>query len=443
MTTGFDTIVAPATAPGRAGIAVLRLSGPAALAAVDALAGRVPAPRRLSRAALRDPADGRLLDDALVAVFPGPASFTGEDVAEFHLHGGRAVTTAVMAALTRLPGVRPAEPGEFTRRAFLNDRLDLTAAEGVLDLIDAETEAQRRQALRQASGALAAVYDGWRAALVTAMARLEAWIDFPDEELPGELLDMVGAELAGLEVAMASHLVDAGRGERLREGLRMAILGPPNAGKSSLLNWLAKRDVAIVSTTAGTTRDVLEVQLDINGYPATVADTAGLRETTDSVEAEGVRRALARAEEADLRLVMVDWSAGEAAQEAVRELLGDDAIAIANKVDRGGEPPEPWIPVSVTTGFGLETLMIRIGEELERRLALSEAPGSTRLRHRHAVNESLEAIRRAREGLEGGIPLELPAEDLRLASRALGRIVGRVDVEELLDVIFREFCLGK
>jgi tRNA modification GTPase len=438
-----DSIVAVATAPGRAGVAVIRLSGPAARPALAALAGRIPEPRRLTRALIRHPVSTEPLDDALVALFPGPASFTGEDVAEFHVHGGRAVPAAVLAALLGLPGVRPAEPGEFTRRAFLNDRIDLTAAEGILDLVDAETEAQRRQALRQASGGLAAVYEAWRGELVTAMARLEAWIDFPDEDLPGDVLDAVLDGLGRLTGDFQRHLADSGRGERLREGLRIAIVGPPNAGKSSLLNWLAKRDVAIVSATAGTTRDVLEVYLDINGYPATVADTAGLRETADSVEQEGVRRALARAEDADLRLVVVDWSAGEDERRAVQRWLGHDAIAVANKIDRGGTPPEPWIPVSVTTGAGLDRLIERLGGELEARMAVRETPALTRERHRHAVGQAAEAVDRAIDGLRAGIPLELPAEDLRLAARALGRITGKVDVEEILDAVFREFCLGK
>lgn len=441
--TGGETIAALATAPGRAGIAVIRVSGPAAFGAMRALCGRIPDARRMTRARLRDPRDGEALDDAMVVVFAGPASFTGEDAAEFHVHGGRAVVDAVLGALLRIPGVRPADPGEFTRRAFLNDRMDLTAAEGVLDLVDAETDIQRRQALRQASGALARLYDAWRTALVTAMARLEAWIDFPDEDLPDDVVDGVIADLVALAGALADHLADSGRGERLREGLRMAIVGPPNAGKSSLLNWLAHRDVAIVSATAGTTRDVLEVYLNIAGYPATVADTAGLRETADSVEAEGVRRALARAEEADLRLVVVDWTAGAADRASVAPWLDGDALAIANKTDNGENPPEPWIPVSVRTGRGLEALLARIGAELEARLAVREAPVLTRARHRHAASEALDSINRAIDGLRAGAPLELPAEDVRLAARALGRVTGKVDVEEILDVIFREFCLGK
>jgi tRNA modification GTPase len=424
-------------------VAVIRISGPAATAVLAALAGRVPVPRRMSRAMLRDPATGEALDDALVVLFPGPGSYTGEDVVELHLHGGRAVIAAVLDRVLRQPGVRPADPGEFTRRAFLNDRLDLTAAEGILDLVDAETDAQRRQAVRQAAGVLAGVCEGWRAGLVAAMARLEAWIDFPDEDLPADVLETVISGLEALRADLGRQLVDAGRGERLRDGLRMAIVGPPNAGKSSLLNWLAGRDVAIVSATAGTTRDVLEVYLDVNGYPATVADTAGLRESADSIEQEGVRRALARAEEADLRLVVVDWSNADAELATVERWLDQDAIAIANKIDRGGSPPDPWFPVSVTAGEGLEHLLERIGAELEARMALREAPALTRARHRHAAEEAEGAIGRAIAGLRDASPLELPAEDLRLAARALGRITGKVDMEEILDAIFREFCLGK
>lgn len=444
--TEADTIAALATAPGRAGIAVVRLSGPAAPEALRRLAGRTPPARRMTRAKLVDPASGEALDEALVVLFPGPASFTGEDVAELHLHGGRAVVSAVLGALWRVPGVRPAEPGEFTRRAFLNDRLDLTAAEGVQDLVDAETEAQRRQALRQLGGGLAGLAEAWRGELVTAMARLEAWIDFPDEDLPEDVLETVTRSLGALAAAMAAQLEDSRRAERLREGLRIAIVGPPNAGKSSLLNWLANRDVAIVSATAGTTRDVLEVQLDLGGYPATVADTAGLRDAADSVEAEGVRRALERAETADLRLLVVDWSAGQADRDSVRRWLDRDSIAIANKVDRladGEAVQDPWLGVSVATGEGMESLLERLGVEVERRLALHESPALTRARHRHAVAEAAGAINRAVEGLAEQAPLELSAEDLRLAARALGRMTGRVDVEELLDAIFREFCLGK
>jgi len=361
-----------------------------------------------------------------------------------HLHGGRAVIEAVLAATLRVPGLRPADPGEFTRRAYLNDRIDLTAAEGVLDLVDADTQAQRQQALRQAGGALAAVTEGWRAELMAAMARLEAWIDFPDEDLPADAIVEALLGLRSLEQDLERHLANSGRAERLREGLRMAIVGPPNAGKSSLLNWLAKRDVAIVSETAGTTRDVLEVHLDIGGYPATIADTAGLRETLDVVEGEGVRRALARAEDADLRLVVVDWSAGVGDRQALESWLGKDAIAVANKVDRTQEAvPAPWLPVSVTGGTGLPALLARIGAELEARIGLSEAPALTRARHRHAATETIDAIRHAIAGLENGVPIELPAEDLRLAARSLGRITGKVDIDDLLDAIFREFCLGK
>ena len=439
-----DTIFAPATAPGRAGVAVFRLSGGRAFEAVRLLAGRLPEARRMSRTVLRDPVSGDVLDDALIVVFPGPASFTGEDVAELHLHGGLAVTAAVAATLGALTALRPAERGEFSRRAFLNDKLDLSAAEGILDLVDAETDAQRRQALRQVDGGLTARMEDWRDRLVRAMARLEAWIDFPEDELPDSVMDEVNTDLSELESVLRLELDRSHTAERLREGLCMTIVGPPNVGKSSLLNWLSKRDVAIVSTTAGTTRDVLEVHLDLNGYPVTVADTAGLRETADSVEAEGVRRALRRAADADLRILMVDASNGEAARDAMADRIDDDTIAVVNKTDLDPLlPPPPWLGVSLETGAGTASLLDRVTEMVAARLDVGSAPALTRERHRVAVVDAVDAIVRARQGLAQGLPLELPAEDLRLAARALGRVVGRVDVENLLDVIFAEFCLGK
>lgn len=439
-----DTIFAPATAPGRAGVAMLRLSGPRALDAVGALAEGLPPPRRLSRALLRDPATGEVLDDALIVVFPGPGSFTGEDVAELHVHGGRAVTAALAAVLGAMTGLRPAEPGEFSRRAFLNDKLDLSAAEGILDLVDAETDAQRRQALRQLDGGLAARIEAWRERLIGAMARLEAWIDFPDEDLPGGVIGLVDSELAAFSATLAEELDRSQWAERLREGLRMTIVGPPNAGKSSLLNWLSQRDVAIVSTTAGTTRDVLEVHLDLGGYPLTVVDTAGLRETADSVEAEGVRRALRQAEAADLRVLMVDAADGASGRTAMADRIDENTLAVVNKIDLDPTaPPDPWIGVSLKTGSGMDGLVLRLRRMVEARLDVGPAPALTRERHRTAAADALEAIDRARQGLADGAPIELPAEDLRLAARALGRIAGRVDVEDLLDRIFAEFCLGK
>ena len=309
--TASDTIYALATAPGRGGVAVIRVSGPQAAAALLALARRetLPPPRKAVRSWLTHPLTGAPLDDGLALWFPAPASFTGEDVVELHLHGGRAVVRGVAEALSALASLRPAEPGEFTRRAFLNGKLDLTAAEGLADLIDADTEAQRVQALRQLGGALASLYDGWRAELVNILAYQEATIDFPDEEIPSDLDEAARGRIAGLAKALRAHLADDRRGERLRDGVHIAIVGPPNAGKSSLLNVLAKREAAIVSEQAGTTRDVIEVHLDLGGYPVVVADTAGLRESGDLIESEGIRRARERAEAADLRIALFDGSA--------------------------------------------------------------------------------------------------------------------------------------
>lgn len=439
-----DTIFAPATALGRAALAIVRISGPRAAAALETLAGKLPAPRRLTRRTLQDSRTNETLDDALVVLFPGPASATGEDVVELHLHGGRAVVAAVCDRLALIEGLRLADPGEFTRRAFLNDRIDLTTAEGIHDLVDAETDAQRRQALRQATGGLAAALDGWRVALIDAMARLEAFIDFPDEDLPESLQDEIRVRLDTLRGDMERAMADGGRAERVRDGLRIAILGAPNAGKSTLLNWLAQREVAIVSATAGTTRDVLEVQMDIGGYAVTVADTAGLRETPDEIEAEGVRRALVRAEAADLTLVLADAGEGAAGRDAVSPLLGPNALAVATKTDAAaGTVPDPWIALSVRSGAGterfLETLRTAVAERVDRVGSVA----LTRARHREAVGAAAAALGRSLDALAVGEPLEIAAEDLRLAAGALGRVLGRVDVEEILDRIFAEFCLGK
>jgi tRNA modification GTPase len=302
-----DTIAALATGAGRAGVAVIRLSGPDAGATLSALTARdLPKPRMATREAFCDPRTGVSLDDGLALWFPGPHSFTGEDVVELHIHGGPAVIAAVIDAALSQPGVRPAEPGEYTRRAFENGKLDLAEAEGLADLVDAETEGQRRQALRQRRGALSAVYEGWRARLIEGAALIEAEIDFPDEDLPAALAQRAGPILQALADDMGQHLNDAHRGERIRDGFRIAIIGPPNAGKSSLLNALAQREAAIVSDIPGTTRDIVEVRLVLAGFPVWIADTAGLREAADAIEAEGVRRALARAEEADLRIGVVE-----------------------------------------------------------------------------------------------------------------------------------------
>jgi tRNA modification GTPase len=435
-----DTIFALASAAGRAGVQVIRISGPAAGSTLQALAGTLPRPRLARLAGLTDPATGELFDKALLLWFPAPASFTGEDVAELHLHGGRAVLTAATSALTHL-GLRVAEPGEFSRRAFENGKLDLTEAEAIADLVDAETAAQRRQALRQMEGALGQLYEGWRHRLTRALAHLEADIDFPEEDLPGGLSDAVRPVVLTLVDELSAHLADQGRGERLRDGISIAILGAPNAGKSSLMNAIARRDVAIVSNQAGTTRDVIEVQLDLGGYPVLLADTAGLRDAADQVESEGIRRALDRAAKADLKLLVFDGLSDP--DPATLALADADALLVMNKADQPGATPplsdRPVLQVSARTGDGVPALLQALTDEVSRRYAPSGAPALTRARHRAALEECRENLQRA---LSAPLP-ELAAEDVRLAARALGRITGRVDVEELLDVIFRDFCIGK
>ncbi len=440
------TIFALATAPGRSGVAVVRVSGPGAGTALGALTGRpLPRPREATRARLHAPATGERLDEALVLWFPAPRSFTGEDVAELHLHGGRAVVAGVIEALAALPGLRVAEPGEFTRRAFENGKLDLTEAEAVADLVDAETAAQRRQALRQMEGALGALYEGWRQRLTRALAHIEADIDFPDEDLPGGVAAAARPVLADLAAEIAAHLDDRGRGERLREGLHVAIVGAPNAGKSSLLNALARREAAIVSARAGTTRDVIEVHLDLGGYPVVLADTAGLREAAaDEVEEEGIRRALDRAARADVTIAVFDALALPALDPATLALVGSDSLVVLNKTDVSGAVPaevggREAIALSARSGAGLPRLEERLTAFVGERLSAGGTPALTRARHRAALEECRDALARA---LTAPLP-EMAAEDVRLASRALGRITGRVDVEDLLDVIFRDFCIGK
>lgn len=441
----MDTIYALASAAGRAGIAVIRLSGPQALAALRWLAGEPPPARRAALRTLRHPHTGTELDRGLVLAFPGPQSFTGEDMVELHVHGGRALVRSVIDALAACDGLRPAEPGEFTRRAFEHGKLDLTAAEGLADLVNAETEAQRRQALRQLRGELGEVYQGWHRALMGALARIEAYIDFPDEDLPPELSEQTRSVVAATAAAIAAHLQDGRRGQRLREGLSVAILGPPNVGKSSLLNALAGRPAAIVAAQAGTTRDVVEVELDLGGYPVTVADTAGLRESVDEIEREGVRRAKLTAEAADYKILMSDARNYPDIDRGLAAFADGDSMFVVNKCDLVPSTSvtpllgRPTLGVSALTGAGLDQLLAALTEAVIERAGLTENPLLTRERHRRGLEECHDSLARA---LRAG-SVELLAEDLRLAVRAIGRITGRVDVEDLLDAIFREFCIGK
>lgn len=428
-----DTIFALSSGQPPSGVAVVRISGPGAPEALRALAGALPAPRRARFGPLRGP-EGDILDQALQLFFPCPASATGEDVVELHLHGGRAVVAAVLSALGDRPGLRLAQPGEFTRRAHANGKLDLAEVEGLADLIAAESEAQRRQALALASGALSRQVEGWRDGLVRALALREASLDFADEgDVPQGLGEEILAALAPVRAGLAQALRDAGRGERVRDGLVVALAGPPNAGKSSLLNRLAGREAAIVSPVAGTTRDVLEVHFVIAGQAVTVLDTAGLRETSDMVESEGVRRALARAEAADVVL----WLSEDA--EPPPPALST-ALRLRTKVDQGGPVPAGWQGVSVRDSTGLEAVLAQI-EARASALAGGEPALVSRARQRREVEAAFAHVEQAvRLPGEAG---ELQAEEMRLAARALDRLIGRIDVEDVLDALFGSFCIGK
>ncbi|MDB5463602.1 MAG: thdF [Phenylobacterium sp.] len=432
-----DTIFAPATAAGRAAVAVVRLSGPGSAEAVRALAGRLPAARRASLRRLKD-ADGQAIDEALVLWLPGPGSYTGEDSAEFHVHGGPAVVGALVGALSA-QGLRLAEPGEFTRRAFEHGKLDLAQAEGVADLVEAETEQQRAQALAQLGGRLSGVQARWRDGLIRASAMLEAAVDFPDEEVPADVAKRARPILEILADELEAAAADVARGERVREGFRIALLGAPNAGKSTLLNALAKRDAAIVSAIPGTTRDIIEVPMVLAGYKVIIADTAGLRRTEDEIEAEGVRRAEAWAESAGLRVWLVD-AYGDPEPEVPASLRRGD-IVLLTKRDLGegleGLPGEPFTAKSPNDVAWLERSLT---ETVVEALAGAEPPAATRLRHKELLTEAAERLRHA---LSQDEALELAAEDVRLAARALDRITGRIDPEQVLGRIFATFCIGK
>ena len=441
MALSVDTICALASAPGRAGVAVIRISGPAAGAALRALCGPLPAPRHASLRKLKHPGSGELLDRGLVLWLPAPASFTGEDMAELHIHSGRAVIGGVIGALQSLPSMRLAEPGEFARRAFENGKLDLTEVEGLADLIAAETEAQARQALSQAEGSARALYESWRDELVKAQALAEAGLDFADEaDVAADAAVQADAIVAKLLASISRHLQDR-RGERLRDGYRIVIAGAPNAGKSSLLNALARRDVAIVSEEAGTTRDIIEVHLDLGGLPVIVTDTAGLREAEGAVEAEGIKRALARAGEADLVLWVVDATAPQWDAPDTRIAAKTGKVSVLNKVDLVKSPQiADGLAVSAKTGEGVAALVELLADRVRDSLAVGEPAIVTRARHRAELEAACLALERFR-GERGGP--ELKAEELRLAARHLGRLTGRIDVEEVLGAIFAEFCIGK
>jgi tRNA modification GTPase len=439
------TIFALSTAPGRAALAVFRVSGPAAGDVIDRMAGSRPPARAAGLRIIRDPETREALDQGLVLWFPAPRSETGEDLAELHVHGGRAVAQAMLHAIGRVPGTRMAEPGEFARRAFENGKIDLTQAEAIADLVDADTQAQARQALRQAGGGLAKLYEGWRADLIEALALMEAAIDFSDE---GDVGDHTAREararVEALSAKIRRHLDDGRRGEILRDGFHVVIAGPPNVGKSSFLNAMVRREAAIVSEEAGTTRDVIEVRMDLGGLPVVLSDTAGIRETEGKIEREGIRRTIARARDADLVLWMMD--AADPQPELPPDLAeqGSRVLRVLNKTDLsvpGVHGGSGWLRLSLRTGEGLTEVTKAIEAEARERIGAAEAPVITQARHRQQLGTCAEALG---DYLCGSLAeTELRAEDLRRAATALGRITGRVDVEDVLDQIFGRFCIGK
>jgi len=455
-----QTIFALSSGRPPSAIAIVRVSGPEAATALTLLAGKIPPPRMATRALLRDDSQ-QPIDDGVVLWFPGPASATGEDVAEFHVHGGRAVLAALFATLSALDHMRAAEPGEFTRRGFENGKLDLTEAEGLDDLIHADTDRQRSQALRQLKGLLGDRARDWRAQIIEASALIEAGIDFSDEgDVPAELIAPALAKIKTLLGEIQQVLAEQGRSERLRDGLIVAIAGPPNVGKSTLMNQLARREVAIVSPHAGTTRDIIEVQLDLDGYPVTVIDTAGIRDTDDPVEREGVRRARGRAAEADLVLWLVDATheknldEGTAPVWVVRNKIDLDAV----ESDAAGLRLDAAIPrqpadvleqrrtradfaISASRGDGIAELISALVGFAQNYFGSGEGGLISRERQRKLLEQTVVSLRRSTSVIEHGE--ELAAEDLRIAARSLGQLLGRVDVEDLLDVIFRDFCIGK
>ncbi len=460
MSVHNDTIFALATPNGRSGVAVIRVSGPAALKSLEYFLSeedrKAIKPRFAYLASLFSPlidrnvsheTSGKMIDKGLVIYFKAPNSFTGEDVIEFQLHGSPAVISELSRHLSQIEGYRPAERGEFTRRGFENGRMDLTEAEAVADLIDAETTAQKDQALSQMSGTLKNLYEGWAAELTKSLAFLEADLDFPDEDLPEGVAAQVLPKIQALKAEIEAHLNDNRRGERLRDGINIAVIGAPNAGKSSLVNALAQRDVAITSDFAGTTRDVLDVHLNIAGYPVILSDTAGLKpellsgdakNAQDYIESEGIKRAIKVAQQADIKLLV--FEAHQPADEATKALIDEHSLIIHNKSDLADTHEDKnALYISVSENKGLGQLLAALEDKIKGLIGTSSAPTLTRERHRHQLQECMDSLDRA---LGAELP-ELMAEDIRLAVRALGRITGRVDVEDLLDLIFNEFCIGK
>ncbi len=406
--------------------------------------GKRSLPRIASVRWLHDPETGKRIDRGIVLWFPGPKTFTGEDIVELHTHGGRSVREAMINALNFINGVRLAEPGEFSARAFINGKVDLTEAEGIADLISAETEAQRLQALRQMSGGLKELYETWRVKLIKLSAYLEAEMDFSDEALPSNINESVYSNIRELVSDIEIHLLDKNRGQKIRHGIQIALLGAPNAGKSSLLNILAKKDVAIVSDISGTTRDVVKINLDLEGIPVSVSDTAGIHSASGKIEKEGIKRSYIESKSSDIRIIILDGETWPEVPSEIIDLINDDSILLLNKSDlvkissSNVIKQQPKV-ISCLKGIGISEFTKELTEMVKNRYDIGENPLITRERHRKAASDCLEALKRSLNVDQ----IELLAEDLRLAIYALARITGRVDVEDILDVVFRDFCIGK
>ena len=437
-----DTIFALATGSLYAATALIRISGNGASRTANILGFKLQKQRLASVAILKD--GERKLDEALVIFFKGPRSYTGEDVMELHVHGGRAVIEAVINTLRKQKGFRTAEPGEFTKRAVLNGKMDLTKAEGINDLIQAETEAQRVQSFAQVDGALSDIAFGWREKAIRIAAHVEAYIDFPDEEIPESTLTSLGDEMSVLVRDIEKGLNDGRRGEILREGFRIAVIGPPNAGKSTLVNWLSRRPVSIISEQPGTTRDVLEASLDLGGYPVIIADTAGLRASTDPIENEGIKRAQEWAKKANGRVILLEPSTGAGFLERLKPNPESDLVVV-NKIDLlpMASKKEETLAISLKDEIGLDKLLNGLKKIVSKSMASQEPAVITRIRHREALQSCLNSIKSAKTALFLGEEPEIVAEELRAATKSLGRVVGAVDVEDLLDVVFGDFCIGK
>ena len=442
------TIYALSTGPGIAGIAIIRVSGKNTADVIKKITGnKLPIPREATRRKFNYINTNELIDEGVLLWFPAPNSYTGEDLAEFHVHGSRAVITALHKTIAQIENCRLAEPGEFTKRAFQNGKISLLKAESIADLISSETEIQRKQALKIMSGKSSNRFNSWREKLLKILSHVEAKIDFPDENLPKDILIDIQKTSDQVSFEIQKTLNDQKVGEKIREGFKIAIIGPTNAGKSSLLNYLSKRDVAIVSETAGTTRDVIETHLNLDGYPVIVSDTAGIRDSKDEIEQKGVKLALNRADDADLKLVIIDGNSNDL-NKTLKDFVDENAILVVNKSDLlNGNLNEKfkkheYVLVSIKNNLNLDQLISKIKNKLKNKFISNEDILITRERHRQHLEHCI-AYLKSFKNKKGSKEFDKAAEDLRLATRHLGMIVGKVDVEELLDSIFNDFCIGK